>query len=268
MKGSGLRDKVEIKRTISVEGIESALQSTEGMDLDEFLKNTELTSMFRRAGLYLISVKLKAFENYIKNGLSSNLVSRLMGHRTSLYPVHALIRVHCLAIKRADLNPEDSGVKKVSFMFKAEKSVKNYLEKKQFVPKGEWYQVAVPELMRIMLNLHFGDKVEKLPADGLSCLFYIFNERNCYEVKKAVWNEITAEALTRSARVEARQTIKEVISKIKIKGKWWYDVRYKNKRRVFRVLKAEVQLNAPDLLRTFEFSETHDSDDDDEEDVD
>ena len=256
MKGKGTRIKVDIHRTVSAEQIENALLSKDGMDLDEFLANKELTANFKRAGIYIISVNIPQYDNYIKIGLSSNLVARLMGHRTTLYPVHPLIRVHCLAIKRNDLIPEDSGVKKVSFMYKAEERVKLYLAKRNLKPLGEWYQIAVPELTELFLNLHFGDEEEGMESDGLSCLFYIFNPRNCYEVKKEIWKAIKADVLRRSGRNSKQQTVSQIVKKFKIKTRWYFTIRYRapddTESPEVDVTKAVLHQLAPDMLKDFE----------------
>ena len=207
-------------REVRIDGIERVLKEKDGVHLDEFLLNPELTKLFRRGGLYMISVNIPAFDNYIKIGLSSNLVARLSGHRTSLYPVSAHIRVPCLAIKRTDLNPDEGETKKakVSFMYKAEQHVKKYLSKNNFVPKGDWYKIHIPDLLRIMLNEHFGDEATQIRADGFKCLFYVLNNQKCFEIKKAIWDEIKTEERTRSARVKNTETIQDVVDKRKPGG--------------------------------------------------
>ena len=251
------------------DGIERVFKSTDGMHLDKFLSNPNLTSMFRRGGLYMISVDIPAFDKYIKIGLSSNLVARLSGHRTSLYPVHAHIRVHCLAMKRTDLNPDlgESKTAKVSFMYKAEQKVKAYLEKIKIVPKGEWYQIAIPDLIKIFLNEHFGDQEENIRGDGLNCPFYVLNSHKCFRINKEMeTNKIVAEQRTRSSRNKQKQIIKEVIGKRKRKGRWEYLVRYKNndKEEVW-VYKAEVVKNAPDQMREYDRDGAVESDEDNED---
>jgi T5orf172 domain len=271
MKGTGLRNKAGIETDLSNEEIEKALFSKDGMDLDDFLANTKLTEKFKRAGLYIISVNIPQYHNYIKIGLSSNLVARLMGHRTTLYPISAMIRLHCLAIKRNDLNPEESGTKKVSFMYKAEQRVKTELAKLNLKPLGEWYQIAIPKLTELFLNLHFGDEEEKYQADGYSCLFYIFNTRRCYEVKKTVWGEIKADALRRSGRNAKNQTVGQILKKFKKGRLWYFKIKYIStdgtESPVVEVKKAEVQKLAPDMLKDFE-RELLDNGDDEEVDED
>ena len=258
-------------KDVREDGIERVLKSTDGMHLDEFLSNPNLTAMFRRGGLYMISVDIPAFDKYIKIGLSSNLVARLSGHRTSLYPVHAHIRVHCLAIKRTDLNPDlgETKTAKVSFMYKAEQKVKEYLEKIKIIPKGEWYQIAIPDLIKIFLKEHFGDKEEEIKGDGLNCPFYVLNSQKCFKINKDMAdNMIMAEERTRSARNKQMQTIKEVIGKRKRKGRWEYLVRYKNneKQEVW-VYKSEVVKNAPDQMRDYDRDGAVGSDDEEEEEI-
>ena len=81
MKGIGTRIKVDIQRTVSAEQIENALLSKDGMDLDEFLANKELTANFKRAGIYIISVNIPQYDNYIKICFFFILVARLLGKR-------------------------------------------------------------------------------------------------------------------------------------------------------------------------------------------
>ena len=83
----------------------NAVIERSGMPLDTFLYNKELTKEYRKAGLYLFSIQLDDFYSYIKKGLSKNLVSRLIGHRTSLFPVSSKIYIHCLVLKRSNLVP-------------------------------------------------------------------------------------------------------------------------------------------------------------------
>jgi len=251
-----MRENVEIKRTVSPEQIEQALLSKDGMDLDDFLANTKLTSDFKKAGIYIISVNIPQYHNYIKIGLSSNLVARLMGHRTTLYPISASIRLHCLAIKRNDLNAEDTGNKKVSFMYKAEQRVKAELAKQKLKPLGEWYQVAIPKLTELFLNLHFGDEEENMRSDGLSCLFYIFNNRNCYMVKKEIWAEIKADKLRRSGRNLKAQTVAEILERYKKKNRWYYKIKYLSpdgtQTQEIEIVKKELYALAPEMLKDFD----------------
>ena len=51
-------------------------------------------------------------------------------------------------------------------MYKAEQRVKTELAKQNLKPLGEWYQIAIPKLTELFLNLHFGDEEEKYQADG------------------------------------------------------------------------------------------------------
>ena len=77
-----------------------------GMPLDRFLKDPELCNKFRKAGLYLFSVEVAEFRTFIKLRLSKNLLSRLISHHTSLYPVEAKIFIHSLVLKRSNLVPK------------------------------------------------------------------------------------------------------------------------------------------------------------------
>ena len=89
-------------------GIESAILDNEGMDFDDILKNDVLKQRFSVGGIYLISVKIDAYKQFIKIGLSnSNMINRITSHRTTLFPVHEYLKVHCLAVKKNNRNVEE-----------------------------------------------------------------------------------------------------------------------------------------------------------------
>ena len=193
----------------------NAVIERSGMPLDTFLSNKELTKEYRKAGLYLFSVQVDDFNSYIKIGLSKNLVSRLIGHRTSLYPVSSKIYVHCLVLKRSNLVPipdeegqdkknKDNRIdgKKVSFMFRAEKRIKDYLQQEGVKRHGEWYNLLIPEMIRILMDHHFGLSTPlagypEIKADGYNCSFNIFTPRKVYIVTRAFHKMIEAEKVRR-----------------------------------------------------------------------
>ena len=183
--------------------------NAEGMDFDDILKNKELKKQFSVGGIYLISVKLDAYNKYIKIGMSkTNMISRISSHRTTLYPVHEFLKVHCMAMKPQNSNPQDQDIRdlKATFVRKAEKHIKDYLNnlKNQPPVHGEWYQVAVPRLIEIMSMYHFGDKSQNIPADGYNCKFYVFSPETCTPISKTQWNATKPEPIKTSSRINGR----------------------------------------------------------------
>ena len=183
-----------------------------GMPLSKFLKDRTLTSKFRRAGLYLFSVQVDEFNTFIKLGLSKNIVARLLGHRTSLFPVFDKMFVHCLVLKRSNLVPKpdilvrttkdiktnkDNRIdgKKVSFMFRAEKRIKDYLIDKNVNHLGEWFEMDIPKMIRLMLDHHFG--LDDLSGDGYNCSFSIFTDNTVYNYTREYLNKLQANDIRR-----------------------------------------------------------------------
>ena len=80
---------------------------------------------------------------------------------------------------------------------------------------GEWYKLAIPAMMRIMLLYHYGDKEQAIKADGSGCPFYIFNPRKCFLIVKPVElnNAILEEPLRRN------HTHAEIVDNIQEKKK-------------------------------------------------
>ena len=179
-------------------GIESAILDNEGMDFDDILKNDVLKQRFSVGGIYLISVKIDAYKQFIKIGLSnSNMINRITSHRTTLFPVHEYLKVHCLAVKKNNRNVEeqDERVVKSTFVKKAEQNIKDYLNNLKQTPEnnGEWYKIEVSKLIEIMLLHHFVNTALNIKVDGYQCKIYVFNPRKCFEIKKDVWGEILNE---------------------------------------------------------------------------
>ena len=179
-------------------GIESAILDNEGMDFDDILKNDVLKQRFSVGGIYLISVKIDAYKQFIKIGLSnSNMINRITSHRTTLFPVHEYLKVHCLAVKKNNRNVEeqDERVVKSTFVKKAEQNIKDYLSNLKQIPEnnGEWYKIEVSTLIDIMLLHHFGNKALGIKADGFKCKIYVFNPRKCFEIKPEIWGDILNE---------------------------------------------------------------------------
>ena len=177
------------------------------MLLATFLKDKNLTTEFRKAGLYLFSVQVDEFNTFIKLGLSKNIVSRLIGHRTSLYPVFDKMFVHCIVLKRSNLVPRPDGKdarvnkdnkidgKKVSFMFRAEKRIKDYLIERKTNHRGEWFEMDVPKMIKIMIDHHFG--LGDIRGDGYNCSFNVFTTSIMYRFTRNFHNMIQANDVRR-----------------------------------------------------------------------
>ena len=188
----------DIDEETTLSGEKGLLIADEGMDFDKILENKVLVDKFSIGGLYVISVKIDAYKQYIKVGMSnSNMINRISSHRTTLFPVHEYIKVHCLAIKPNNRLPEEQDEKKLksTFVKKAETHILEYLEtlKNQPPAHGEWHKIAVPRLIEIMLNFHFGNEDLNIRADGYKCKFYVFSSKKCFSIDKTDWNPIQPE---------------------------------------------------------------------------
>jgi hypothetical protein len=132
-----------------------------------------------RAGLYLISVYLKAYSRFSKVGLATNLKTRFFFYQTAWWPVMAHARIHGVWLKKADRTQKSdwtgSGLPN-TILVKAEARIHAEITANGFEMHGEWAQVSVNQMVKWLNLFHFGSLTSTPPEewDGHGMEAYLF----------------------------------------------------------------------------------------------